>query len=181
MTQGLPPEDRLDQLASKQELAELSYKYARAIDRADGPVLKSCYHADAIHDHNGVFTGNAHEFADFIMTVKQQQAGATVHEMSNLLFVVDGDEAVGEIYLSSYNELKGSADGMVQLIGGRYLDQYERRGGIWKILHRRVIFDWVETFKTTDSWAQSFAAGGPRGLPSREDASYELLPSNMLC
>ena len=57
----------------------------------------------------------------------------------------------------------------LETAGGRYVDRFEKRGGLWKIAHRVVLLDWgtiernVEAFPL-DAYKQ--------GLRSREDLRH---------
>ncbi len=42
---------------------------------------------------------------------------------------------------------------------GRYVDEFEEREGVWKILHRVVISEWTDELYT-------------QGRPTRKDPSY---------
>ena len=58
---------RLDVLESKQAIVELLARYSRAVDRGDLELLKSVFHSDAVDDQDRAFSGNAHQFAEFIL------------------------------------------------------------------------------------------------------------------
>ena len=62
-------------------------------------------------------------------------------------------------------------------VSGRYIDRYERRGGVWKIAHRSELVDWVRSEPAIDdpwSGAPRFPMGDTRArrsqLPTRGDA-----------
>ena len=55
---------RLAKMLAHAEIRDVLARYARAIDRADAELLKSCYHPDAIEEHAGNFEGNAHDYVD---------------------------------------------------------------------------------------------------------------------
>ena len=59
-------EQQVQLLMDKWEIEKVLARYCRAIDRTDMELLKSVYHPDGIDNH-GVFTGNAMEFAEFII------------------------------------------------------------------------------------------------------------------
>ncbi len=52
----------LQELLDKQAIHEVLLRYCRGVDRRDEEVLRSVYHADAIHEH-GEHAMNAREFA----------------------------------------------------------------------------------------------------------------------
>jgi hypothetical protein len=60
------------------------------------------------------------------------------------------------------------------IIGGRYLDHYERRNGTWKFIHRALACDWVEGKAVDEEAYKHFAAGAPLGTIDGNDPSYAL-------
>ena len=54
----------LDRMLARDAIREVLARYARAIDRADDALLKSCYFDDAIEEHGSSFTGRAHAYVD---------------------------------------------------------------------------------------------------------------------
>jgi hypothetical protein len=75
-------EARLAELQAKEDIREVLYRYARAVDRCDIDLLKSVYHEDAVDAHGLTFCGNAHDFADFIVPA-MRQALTNRHAISN--------------------------------------------------------------------------------------------------
>jgi hypothetical protein len=145
--------------------------YARGVDRNDTALVKSVYHDDAIDDHGTYFSGSAMEFAERLPAI---MAGfkAFSHCITNRLFEIDGDEAVGEIYLLSFSILNERPDELLQ-IGGRYLDRYEKRQGEWKIAHRKLVWDWTSV-SPTGRGASAVETLGEVGTAGRCDPSYDL-------
>ena len=121
------------------ELQRLAWLYCHAVDRGDMALLRSLYHDDAVDEHGEMFTGSADELVAWLPTML---AGVDVlrHEITNMLFVVDGDRAQGQLLNTAYHR---TGDHEV-IIGGRYLDTYERRDGVWRILHRSLVTDTFE-------------------------------------
>jgi hypothetical protein len=134
-------DERLQELLDKQALLELVTRYARAIDRCDLDLLLTCYHDDAVDDH-GTFAGPPAEVFPPILE-HMRSMPPTQHVISNAVFVVDGDRAVGEVYT---DVRVGAPAGGDKLHGGfgRQLDRYERRNGEWRIAHRRVVIEWFD-------------------------------------
>jgi hypothetical protein len=46
------------------------------------------------------------------------------------------------------------------IIGGRYLDRIEKRGGEWRIAKRTMLYDWFQDFGVSIDWSK-----GVMGLP----------------
>jgi len=121
------------------ELQRLAWLYCHAVDRGDMQLLRSLYHDDAVDEHGEMFTGTADAYVAWL---PKALAGvdAVRHEITNMLFVVDGDAAQGQLVNTAYHR---TGDREV-IIGGRYLDRYERRDGVWRILHRSLVTDTFE-------------------------------------
>ena len=72
----------LDRMLARDAIREILARYARAIDRADGPLLKSCYFDDAIEEHGSSFTGRAHDYVDAAIP-KVRKMGVMQHLLGN--------------------------------------------------------------------------------------------------
>jgi hypothetical protein len=160
----------LQELIDKQALKELVLRYCRACDRRDFALLATLYHEDATDDHGAMFRGTAAQYLAWLPGVLANFE-ATVHSITNALFVVRGDAAQGELYTLAYHRTHPPAARDI-LIGGRYLDHYARRGGCWKFLHRSLALDWCRVSAVDAQAYQEFAAGAPPGRPDADDPSY---------
>jgi hypothetical protein len=160
---------RLAALADKQEITEVIYRVARALDRCDADLLRGCFHADATDDH-GLFKGAA---ADFVPWVMEMLAGmtATSHFIGNVLIEMTGeDAAVAESYFVATHRI-GEQD---MVAAGRYLDRFARRDGVWRLAHRGAVYDWTTTAPASDEgWRKPPMLGLlQRGERGRGDVSY---------
>jgi hypothetical protein len=147
-------------------------RYATAIDRCDLALLKSVYWENATDDH-GIFKGNAHEFADFIIPWLAAYEH-TMHRITNVTFVLS-EEGAADVhsYFMAYHE-----HGNVQVVvGGRYVDRFEKRGEEWRIAARTVMMDWNQNLKSTADWSE-----GPTyaSLPHGRKAPHDLIYSRPL-
>jgi hypothetical protein len=134
----------VDELAAKEAIREILYKYTRGMDRIDPETAKSVYHPDADDLHWGWFLGNSQRFVDFILG-ELKAAKFVIHEITNPLIELDGDRAFVE---SRYTarlrfEVEDAPEGtwLESIAHGRYLDVFERRAGEWKLAHRRLAQD----------------------------------------
>lgn len=90
--------------------------------------------------------------------------------MHNVLVDWTGpDSAQVESYVLGINRRAGDG-GPVELFAGRDVDRFERRGGEWRIAHRRALRD-VDTLLDRQRWAARIPAGGR--YP--DDPAYHLL------
>ncbi|HXC39107.1 MAG TPA: nuclear transport factor 2 family protein [Burkholderiales bacterium] len=157
------------ELLDKQACAELVYTLARGIDRMDEELIRSVFHADAVVDF-GHFRGTAGEFVRWVMALLPSMK-RTQHCICNQLIEVRGDVAHGESYVVAVHDMAGDKD-MTMTFGGRYIDRFERRNGVWKNARRVVVSDWTSLVPSTDSWDRSPAAPRIFGRRDREDPSY---------
>ncbi len=168
-----PAMDDLDRLLSKQAIAEVLYRRARAGDRADAELAHSCYHPGATERH-GVFDGLATEFID-VVSFTRPKPGSPIkgmhHVVANILAdFATADEAFVESYHVAWCQM---TDGTDATIGGRYLDRFARRDGRWAIVHRNVIFDWSRVEPETEKfWAKHPAADFLYGKRGPDDPLY---------
>jgi hypothetical protein len=143
--------DGLKLLLDKQEIKEIIYKYCRAIDRRDLDLLQSLFHADSTHDH-GPYEGSSSGFCRFVMEAFKT-IGETQHLVGNILIDLEGDTAFTETYWVAFHRIpEKQPEGAVLFrshgrdedlfIGGRYIDRFECRDGVWKIAHRFGVHDW---------------------------------------
>ena len=161
--------DRLALTADKLECAELVTRLARAIDRCDAALLASLFHPDATDDH-GLFKGTAAEFVAWVIPLLKSMK-QTQHVIGQCLIEVDGDSAAGESYFVAHHTVAGPDGDVFSLAAGRYLDRFERRGGVWKISHRQAVYDWNSAAPSSDSFNRDDPAMA-FGARSAVDPSY---------
>jgi hypothetical protein len=132
-------ESKLQKLQDKDAIRTIAARYCRAVDRADVELLKSCYWDDGFDDH-GFFGGNAMEFAEHLAPLLRETA-QTTHAVSNVNIELEGDKAYCECYVDVIHRLLDKDSQIVEWCQCRYLDNFERRDGEWRILVRGVVLD----------------------------------------
>lgn len=157
----------LETLLAKQALAELAFAYCRAVDRRDFELLATLYADGAVHDHGGMFCGDAAAFVDWLSA--SLPGMHTHHFVGNALYAIDGDRAEGEVYTVNYHVIERADQSIDYVAGGRYLDHYVRGDGGWKIQWRKRVIDWT---RQGPSAAAPVAAGVAGGSPDRTDPSW---------
>ena len=83
-------------LADKQEITEVLYRYARAVDRKDFDSVALCYFDDAIDNHGG-YIGTVDGLIED-MKLRHKTIDSSIHCISNILIDVNGDVAQCESY-----------------------------------------------------------------------------------
>jgi len=166
----------LQQLLDKQAITEVLYRYARACDRADEEMMRSCFHPDSRHRH-GRFDGSSSDFVDFamkiILGVKLER-----HLMTNVQIELDGDKAVSECYYLAYHRQTDPETGADEdyLNGGRFIDHFERRNGEWRISQRIGLMDF-ERFDPVRERIVHLLDASARSHRQPDDELYQHMPS----
>ncbi len=144
-------EQRVLAAADKLEIMDLSSNYMRGLDRLDGELERSVFWDDAYCSY-GTYEGGPDGFVEFCQTGLSTHA-ANHHFLGQMNIELHGDEAFGEIYYQAFHRIK-NADGEDRdlFISGRYVDRYERRGGVWKMAYRSELVDWVRDDPAADAW-----------------------------
>lgn len=165
--------DQLRALLDKESIRELVQAYCNAADRHDHEKMRSLYHEDAIDGHGAFFHGPAMDFIDKLPDIQASMRilhhNVTIHNVK-----LDGHNAEGEVYVLAFHQVEGEQWSFDVLIGGRYLDKYEKRDGVWKFSHRSVLADWVNIQdQSVVNLEHSFIAGSNVGRPGLDDPSYQ--------
>lgn len=168
----------VDTLLAKDEIRDLVLRYCRAIDRRDYAALPALYHEDATDDHSPMYQGSASGYLEWLPSMLETMT-VTSHMVQNHLVIVDGDRAEGEVTMISYHLTRDESGQDVEIvIGGRYLDRYERRDGSWRFSHRKIVMDWNQIQPSTCQWDSPLVAGTPVGARCEDDPArhfFELL------
>ena len=98
----------------------------------------------------------------------------TQHLVGNIEVQVSGDSATAESYVYAHHTI-AAGDQLVELIvGGRYLDRFTQRDGLWRIAHRTELLDWGRNVPITERWFEENNELA-KGRRDRQDHSYALL------
>ncbi len=162
--------------------------YCRAIDRLDVELLREVYWPEGTDDH-GSFTGNAHEFAQFIMGDLRKRVIDGMHAIMHSVIEVQGNFATSESYYWAYQLCPGGLEAVTEFFGeryaekyaaqidaphdffcgGRYIDLFEKRGVEWKVLKRKITNEW-NTVRPSDRISDEGAIAH-YNLPGMRDRS----------
>lgn len=158
----MPPTDDIDaadlrETIARQKIADVLTRYSRGIDRCDIDTLSAVFWPEATADY-GSGPQNAQDWARATVSALKGMH-RTQHAISNMLIDVDGDTARAETYCQAYHEIDGGAGRVEMVVGGRYLDRLERRGGAWRIVERIYVMDWNRNVPATCQWDDGIYAG----------------------
>jgi len=163
----------LSDIADQFALQQLAWTYCHAIDRQDYALLRSLYHNDAIDDHGRMFRGGPDEYVAWLPSMMANWA-TTVHSITNMLFLVDGDSAEGELQTVAYHRTAATPTREI-IAGGRYLDRYEKRDGVWRFFRRSLVLDWLEDRPLARGEGPPVDDDVEAGRPGPGDAVYARL------
>ncbi len=167
---------KLAEFMSRQEILAVLARYARGVDRADGELLASCYHPDAIEEHGSTYSGPAAEYIAGAME-RLKLMGPLAHYLCSTHIDFDGDVAWVETYVLTFARMAGDGGDTDTLTGGRLCDRFERRNGDWLIAHRRMTFDWNRDMTANEAWCAGLFdprdPGFHLGRKDHEDLSYQ--------
>ncbi len=152
----------LHELVDKQSISDVIMTYARALDRLDETLLRSVFHPDSQHAHGFVgpssdpsLPSKPSEPLDFVAYAFDvlRTHTRTHHQLGNIVIEIEDDNAYAETYFSAYHRMRAKGDPLAAenaydtemdfLVGGRYIDRFQRREGSWKISHRTGLTDWI--------------------------------------
>lgn len=150
--------EELQAFLDREKIRECIARLARGEDRRDPALIRASYWPDSTSDY-GVFRGTFDEY--FAWVVPGSPAiRVTQHFLGQSLIEVQGAVARVETQILSYHRVAMGQDDRDTMIGGRYLDRIERRGGEWRIAQRTMLYDWFQDFGASIDWAQ-----GVMGMP----------------
>jgi 3-phenylpropionate/cinnamic acid dioxygenase small subunit len=131
--------DPIRVLLDHQEISDCLLRYARGVDRVDEDLIRSAFFPDAVDFHAASSAGSVD---DFLAAWLPRQPGRhrAQHYTTNQSIDLDGDEAHVETYWLCVLKQLDADEG--DLVGGRYLDRFERRDGEWRIAKRVVVHEW---------------------------------------
>jgi hypothetical protein len=171
----LPP--RLQFVVDSSEIEHLLHTFARGLDRIDETLLRSVLHPDATIDLGpGTFQGTGNDYVTWILGVLHTLR-STHHMIGQARVELSGDVALVESYFHLHCRVEKPVGREDVFMGGRNLDRMERRpsgpAGVWKIVHRKQVLDWVRTEAVSDI----FYHQNPDALWSyrtKTDPSYQM-------
>lgn len=162
----------MQEMLDEFQLQKLVHRYCRAVDRGDMSALRDLYHRDAEDDHGAFSAGSVENFVQEIAAARPHLRSMQ-HHITTMNFAVDGDHAEGEIYSFATHTFIARGRDVDVMVGGRYLDKYEKRDGTWKFVERAIVTDWAEVHDPSRlDVSHPVTAGTPRGTPDSDDPSH---------
>ena len=169
---GIPPNP--DRVADRLAIEDVLALHSRGLDRLDSAAIQLSYWPDAAVDY-GSYKGDAHVFAELVVSALGEQYELTRHSLSNTLIAFTHNTACSESNVTAAHLATGAKEEM--LFYGRYLDQLEKRDGQWKILHRQVVMDRSKRLAVVDERGHEAFADLAKGGHIGADPLYPFLES----
>ena len=134
----------------RSEIIVLAGRYSQSLDLRDPDAWRSCFTDDAVMEmelQELWITGDAlWGLANGVTDADDDRVSR--HQPSNFVIDGDGDEATMSSYCTVVSA--GSRDNPFGepariTFQGRYEDRLRRVDGAWKIAHRKIITDWIDS------------------------------------
>ncbi len=134
----------LQQIADRQAITDLIYRYCRSVDRLDIALGHSIWHDGGYADYGiGGYHGEGRGAIDQICAQHAQTLNHS-HQVTNIVIDLNGDRAASESYVIAALRIKRGEQPMQIGVWGRYIDQWSRRDGRWGLDNRLAIRDFDE-------------------------------------
>jgi hypothetical protein len=158
----------LQDMLAKWAIREAIMRYCRGVDRCDADLINSAFHLDGA-DEQASGTRLGAEIGKGLVESLPKITVATNHNIGTQNIEVNGDKASAETYMQGNHML---ADKRRMNTRVRYLDQFERRNGEWKIARRQTITETMDVLPAIEPDAViNPALGGSR---DKNDLSYTI-------
>jgi hypothetical protein len=166
-------ETLLQEMLDEFQLRKLVHGYCRAVDRGDFETLRSLYHHDAADAHGGFSAGTADDFLNRLAAA-HPYVRSMQHNITTVNFAIDGAAAEGEVYTIATHTLNAGDRDVDVIVGGRYLDKYEKRDEAWKFIERTIVTDWAHVNDPSSvDLSHPITRDTPKGSPDANDASHQ--------
>jgi hypothetical protein len=150
--------EELATFLTREKIRDCINRLARGEDRRDAELIRASYWPDSTTDY-GVFAGNFDQYLAWVVP-GSSAIPVTQHVLGQSIIDLEGDEGRAETHVTSYHRVNMGTEERDIVIGGRYLDRVEQRGGEWRIAQRTMLYDWFQDFGVSIDWSK-----GVMGLP----------------
>ncbi len=167
--------------ADRAAISDCLHLYTRGVDRCDGELLREVFWEDA-RIEGDLFAGDREGFIHYSTVEGKGFFAQMTHMASNQVIRITGARAALEACFYGYHAAPAGAAYGDLVIGGRYLDVFERRDDCWRILEKTIMFDWHRQYPDAPG-SESGPMGsevrlrGERGPGDRSYALFARFPS----
>jgi ketosteroid isomerase-like protein len=166
-------DSQLQEMLDESALRKLVHTYCRAVDRGDFATLRQLYHHDAVDAHGEISTGSVDGFLE-MLEASRPHIRSMQHNVTTVNFVIHDNQAEGEIYTIATHTFGAGDRDIDVIVGGRYLDKYEKRDDIWKIVERTIVTDWAHVNDPSSvDLSHPITRGTLQGSTGADDPSHQ--------
>ena len=129
------------------ELGQLVNRYAAALDSGPTDNLMTLFHPEGVVSYypsgseEPAYSNRGHAALAASRDAQRKRYVRSVHLVSNHLVTLDGDRASGTALCAARCRTITAID-LVHVV--RYVDLFERRKGVWRILEHQIWDLWTE-------------------------------------
>jgi uncharacterized protein (TIGR02246 family) len=141
----------LDPSGDGWEIRQLIERYANGADRADGEAVASLFAEDGelviwLDPQNAQPTSTRKGHADIAEAIgRLDEYRATQHVISNSAVDIGGDRATGDTRCTAHHVRDQDHGPQDHILFIRYVDEFVRIEGRWRIARRELRVQWVST------------------------------------
>ena len=139
-------------LVEREKIRLCIARIARGEDRRDRELIRTSYWPDSTVDF-GIFDGNFEKYLAWVAP-GSPAVRLTQHVLGQTVIELNGNAALAETHVTAYHRINMGQEERDVVIGGRYLDRMERRGGEWRIAKRVMLYDWYQDFGVSIDWSK---------------------------
>jgi hypothetical protein len=150
--------EELKGFVERERIRDCIGRLARGEDRRNAGMISASYWPDSKTDY-GVFAGNFDEYLAWVVP-GSPAIPVTQHVLGQSVIQIKDSTALVETQVISYHRVNMGEEERDTVIGGRYLDRMEKRGGDWRIAQRTMLYDWYQDFGRSIDWSK-----GVMGMP----------------
>ncbi len=127
-----------DHRADEHDITKVLVAYATGIDRRDWELFRTCFTDDVVAEYEGLDPWHGIDAITDSMTTSHAEMGHTMHRLTNMAIVVDGDTATARTYVDAMLMAPDGQSGLNPR--GFYDDELRRTPQGWRIAHRNFTY-----------------------------------------
>jgi ketosteroid isomerase-like protein len=131
------------ELQDRADIVDVCVRYARALDRRDWALLRTCFVPDVAVEYEGMDPIKGYDALERVCRAALEPLDVSQHLLGNFTVELDGDVAECECYLHAQHVRAGTAGGEQYVVAGTYRDTLRRDADGWLITHRTLDVVWT--------------------------------------
>jgi len=135
----------------RQDVVDLTIRYATALDSRDWELLRSCFVPDAVGQYDTVgklegyvATHEGYDAIEQLCKAALMPLDASQHLLANHVVKLAGDEGTVTLYFQAQHVRSGATGGSNYIIAGRYQCRVVRSAEGWKIAQLHLSAVWTD-------------------------------------